>query len=49
VLAELKQIVNCGDPFQKYQLIDKIGVGATGFKLKIKKFLHVNNKLEAIN
>uniref|UniRef100_A0A914LTH2 non-specific serine/threonine protein kinase n=1 Tax=Meloidogyne incognita TaxID=6306 RepID=A0A914LTH2_MELIC len=30
VLNELKRIVNSGDPFQKYQLIDKIGVGATG-------------------
>uniref|UniRef100_A0A1I8BCP6 non-specific serine/threonine protein kinase n=1 Tax=Meloidogyne hapla TaxID=6305 RepID=A0A1I8BCP6_MELHA len=30
VLNELKRIVNSGDPFQKYQLVDKIGVGATG-------------------
>lgn len=30
VLAELKQIVIKSDPYQKYQLIEKIGVGATG-------------------
>lgn len=35
VLAELKRIVSSGDPFNKYQLIEKIGVGATGIRKSI--------------
>ncbi|KAL3095551.1 hypothetical protein niasHT_024377 [Heterodera trifolii] len=30
VLAELKQIVSSGDPLRRYNLVEKIGVGATG-------------------
>uniref|UniRef100_A0A914GVU4 non-specific serine/threonine protein kinase n=1 Tax=Globodera rostochiensis TaxID=31243 RepID=A0A914GVU4_GLORO len=30
VLAELREIVSGGDPLEKYNLVDKIGVGATG-------------------
>uniref|UniRef100_A0A183CB19 non-specific serine/threonine protein kinase n=1 Tax=Globodera pallida TaxID=36090 RepID=A0A183CB19_GLOPA len=30
VLAELREIVSGGDPLERYNLVDKIGVGATG-------------------
>lgn len=46
MLNELKKIVNFGDPYLKYSLIEKIGIGATGTVWTARSF--VTDKIVAV-
>lgn len=46
MLAELKQVVNVGDPYLKYSLMEKIGVGATGTVWTARSF--ATNEIVAV-